>query len=111
MFGYLSHWVILRFVASPHQSLSQMLAASSGVWAERVALKVLDPGFPDDDPTVNPAEKPVRPIPTDVPVPEPMDVPVPEPMDVPVPEPRDVPPPDPGTVPKPARDPKPRSVP
>ena len=103
MFGYFSNWLILRFVASPHHSLSEMLAASSSVWAERAALKVLDPGFPDDDPPANPAEKPVPPIPTDVPVPEPRDVPVPEP--------RDVPPPDPGTVPKPARDPKPRSVP
>jgi hypothetical protein len=104
MFGYFSNWLILRFVASPHHSLSQMLVASSGVWAERAAFKVLEPGFPRDDPAANPSEKPVRPIPTDVPVPEPMDVPVPEPIDVP--------PPDPGTVPKPAKnDPKPRSVP
>ena len=104
MFRYFSKWLILRFVASPHQSLSDMLVASSGVWAERVALKVLEPGFPNDDPAVQPPQKPARPIPTDVPVPEPMDVPVPEPIDVP--------PPDPGIVPKPAKnDPKPRSVP
>jgi hypothetical protein len=104
MFRYFANCLILRFVASPNDSLTAMLFAASGVWAERAALKVLEPGFPHDDPVPRPAEKPMRPIPTDVPVPEPMDVPVPEPIDVP--------PPDPGTVPKPAKnDQKPRSVP
>ena len=103
MFSYFTNCFILRFVACPHDSFVEMLMASSSVFAERAALKLLEPGFPSEGPPETPP-KPARPIPTDVPMPEPMDVPVPEP--------RDVPPPDPGTVPKPAKsDPKPRSVP
>jgi fused signal recognition particle receptor len=99
----------MRFWASPKHSMHDWLGLISGVWAVRNARTALDPGFPRDDPSVEPPKKPGRPIPTDVPMPEPMDVPAPDPVDVPVP--------DPGTVPTPAkpkpknRDPKPRSVP
>lgn len=107
MISYLPTCLALHFCASSRNALSEMLSGSSDVWTIRAA-RALDPGFPSDDPPALPI-KPVRPIPTDVPMPEPMDVPAPDPIDVPVP--------DPGTVPTPAKpkpknhDPKPRSVP
>jgi hypothetical protein len=109
MFRFLTTCLFMRFWASPYHSMHSLFELSSDVWAIRNAREALDPGFPRDDPPVEPPQKPARPIPTDVPMPEPMDVPAPEPTDVPVP--------DPGTVPTPAKpkpknhDPKPRNVP
>jgi hypothetical protein len=77
------------------------------LWAGRAAEKALSPGFPKEDPLWQPPA--IRPIPTDLPVPEPTDVPVVDPTDVPAP--------DPGTIPFPEktpsreRTPKPRSIP
>ena len=80
----------LHFWASPYHSMNELLGWRD-VRSERLALalKVLGPGFPRDDP---PPSAPPNPS-------YPRDVPAPEPRDVPVPEPRDVPPPDPGKVP------------
>jgi hypothetical protein len=90
----------LQFWASPYHSMNTLLSLGSAR-SERLAftIKVLDPGFPRDDPPESPPPRPLPSYPTDVPAPEPHDVPVPEPIDVP--------PPDPGEVPKP----KPRPVP
>jgi hypothetical protein len=110
MFRFLATCCVMRLCASSNHSMSDLFfGCSSDVWTIRAARNALDPGFPRDDPPQEPPKKPVRPIPTDVPMPEPMDVPAPDPIDVPVP--------DPGTVPTPAKpkpknhDPKPRSVP
>jgi hypothetical protein len=72
-------------------------------------VKVLVPSL-SRDPSQIPPARPVKPIPTDVPMPEPRDVPAPEPIDVP--------PPEPGVIPPGAKppkhnggDPKPRPVP
>ena len=101
----------LHFWASPYHSMNELLAWRN-FRSERsaLALKVMSPGFPRDDP---PSAPPSRPNPS-----YPTDVPAPEPHDVPVPEPRDVPPPDPGKVPplakpsqRPGQDSKPRPVP
>ena len=111
MFKLMTTWFVFHFWASPHHTIDKLLAMSDDVWADREALKTLTPGFPVNTPVDDPIERPGRPVPTDVPVPEPRDVPVPEPHDVPVP--------DPGTEPTPAKptpqkkqnEPKPRSVP
>ena len=111
MIRLLINCIVMRFSSTPQHAFDrllqvEMLLQSRG---DRHALDILSPGFPHDDPPVEPPQKPGRPIPTDVPMPEPMDVPAPDPKDVPVP--------DPGTVPTPAKpmrtknDPKPRSVP
>jgi hypothetical protein len=100
----------LQFWASPYHSMDALLLLG-GALGDRLVykLKVLDPGFPRDDPGESPPSRPDPSFPTDVPAPEPHDVPAPEP--------RDVPPPDPGKVPpvaKPRRsdqNPKPRPVP
>jgi hypothetical protein len=92
------------------------ITTSTCGWSDRrmrQALNVLSPGFPADYPDVKPSgppKNPVRPIPTDVPVPEPFDVPVPDPKDVPPPDPRDIPPPEP-QQPEFNPKPKPRPVP
>jgi hypothetical protein len=86
MFRLITTCLFLRFCGSQNHSMADCLAQLCDVWSLRIAHKVLDPGFPRDDPTELP-QKPARPIPTDVPVPEPMDVPAPDPIDVPVPEP------------------------
>jgi hypothetical protein len=94
--------------ASPNSSVYEMMLRSEDRSAVRRA-SALDPGFPLEDPVHEPAIRPVRPTPTDVPAPDPHDIPVREPMDVP--------PPDQGTPTKPIRpipkqpDPKPRPTP
>ena len=105
----ITNWLIMRFWASPHGSLGELVSASD-LRAERMMqrIKAYDPGFPRDDPPPERPPKPVRPFP--------MDVPAPEPHDVPAPEPIDVPPPDPGEVPvkpseRPTKDPRPRPIP
>jgi hypothetical protein len=108
MTKYYLTWFVLNFWASPHHTINPILAMAGGPWTGRAARNALSPGFPVGAPE-KPVERPTRPVPTDVPIPEPMDVPVPEPHDVPVP--------DPGTEPSPAKPPpekkdrKPRSVP
>jgi outer membrane biosynthesis protein TonB len=97
---------LFAFWASPNNSIYDMILRSSS-WASDRKSKLLNPGFPVESPTEQPPIRPVRPIPTDVPVPDPKDVPVREP--------RDVPPPD--ASPKPIKpvptkpDPKPRPTP
>lgn len=86
--------LFLPFWASRNSSIYEMILQSSGWSAERRA-KSLEPGFPREDPVEEPPVRPVRPIPTDVPVPEPRDIPIREPCDVP--------PPAPGVVPTPIR--------
>ena len=109
MFRFLPTCLVMRFCATSNHLMGEALGCSSDVWTIRAARNALDPGFPRDDPPHEPAKKPARHVPTDVPMPEPMDVPAPDPIDVPVP--------DPGVVPTPAKpkpknhDPKPRSVP
>lgn len=100
--------LMLAFWASPYSSIYDLILATSDMSASRRAA-ALAPGFPREDTVDDPPIRPIRPIPTDVPVPDPQDVPVREPMDVP--------PPDPNVVPKPAKewpqreDPKPRPTP
>ena len=95
----LTGWRMLRFWASPHDSM-QSLLSTGDLRAERAlqTIKAFDPGFPRDDPSPELPTKPARPFPTDVPAPAPHDVPAPEPIDVP--------PPDPGEVPAPAKPPE-----
>jgi hypothetical protein len=100
MFRLLSTCLVMRFCDSPNHSMADLFAQLSDVRKLRNAQKLLDPGFPRDDPPPDLPRKPSRPMPTDVPMPEPMDVPAPDPIDVPVP--------DPGTVPTPAK-PKPKN--
>ena len=99
---------VTRFWASPSDTFWIAPSLRDMRW-ERRMLKVLDPGFPRDDP---PPERPGNPTQF------PTDVPAPEPHDVPAPQPSDVPPPDPGKEPKqtkppqrPKQDPKPRPIP
>jgi hypothetical protein len=110
MFRLFNTTVVMHFWASPHHSMNVLQNNWFNVRGDRSAfkVKVLDPGFPRDDPPETPPSRPVKPIPTDVPVPEPRDVPIPEPIDVPPPEPGKVPPaakppkrPDPGPKPRP----------
>jgi hypothetical protein len=79
--------ITLPFWASPNSSVYEMMLRSEDRSAVRRASS-LDPGFPHEDPPQDPPVRPVRPIPTDVPVQEPHDVPVREPMDVPPPNPQ-----------------------
>jgi len=96
----------LPFWASPNSSVYEMMLRSEDRSAVRRASS-LDPSFPHEDPPQDPPVRPVRPIPTDVPVQEPQDVPIREPIDVP--------PPDPQQSPKPIKplrpDTKPRPTP
>jgi hypothetical protein len=76
----------LPFWASPNSSIYQMMLCAEDRSAVRRA-SALDPGIPMENPVKEPPIRPVRPIPTDVPVPETHDIPVREPMDVPPPDP------------------------
>jgi outer membrane biosynthesis protein TonB len=106
---YFTWWIFLPFWASPNNSIYDLILKSTDFSASRRA-RSLDPGFPFEDPLQQPPVRPVRPIPTDVPVPEPRDVPVREPMDVPPPEPeKPIKPMKPN--PPPRTNPKPRPTP
>jgi hypothetical protein len=101
--------LFLPFWASRGSALYELMLQSND-WSASRRVRALEPVLTNGDPLVadQPSPGPVRPIPTDVPVPDPHDIPVPEPMDVP--------PPDPGVPPKPAKspprpDPKPRPTP
>ncbi len=103
------NWLHLSFWASPSNSIYDLILESSD-WSAQRRARALDPGVPGEDPVEEPPMRTVRPLPTDVPVPDPHDVPAREPMDVP--------PPEPGVVPTPAKpsqtprpDPKPRPTP
>lgn len=104
----LKNMIALPFWASPNSSVYALMLRSEDKSAVRRASS-LDPGFPREDPVQDPPVRPIRPIPTDVPVPEPHDVPLRDPMDVP--------PPEPGKNPKPIKplptrpDTKPRPTP
>lgn len=91
--------------ASPNSSVYEMMVRSEDRSASRRA-SAMNPAFPQEDPLQDPPVRPVRPLPTDVPVPEPHDVPLREPNDVPVPEPGEKPKPVPASP-----EPKPRSTP
>lgn len=100
---YFIAWISLPFWASPNSSIYDLILQSNG-WSGERRARALDPGFPSEDPIKEPPIRPVRPIPTDVPVPDPHDVPVRDPMDVP--------PPEPGVKPKPVKPiPPPRPTP
>jgi hypothetical protein len=75
----------ISFWASPNNSIYDMIQSSNG-WVPDRKAKALNPGFPVEDPVEQPPIRPVRPIPTDVPVPDSTDVPVREPRDVPPPD-------------------------
>ena len=96
------------FWASPNSSIYDLMLSSSDMSAIRHA-RALSPGFPMEDPVPETPVRPVRPLPTDVPVPEPHDIPLRDPTDVP--------PPEPGKNPKPIKpiprrpDSKPRPTP
>ena len=98
----------LPFWASPNSSIYDLILRSSDMSVIRHA-RALSPGFTVEDPIPDAPVRPVRPLPTDVPVPEPHDIPLHPP--------EDVPPPDPGKNPKPIKplptrpDPKPRTTP
>ena len=83
---FFTNSIALPFWASPNSSIYElMLRSRTGRRVRRASA--LDPGFPARRSGKEPPVRPVRPIPTDVPVPEPHDVPVREPMDVPPPDP------------------------
>ena len=77
----------LPFWASPNSSVYEMMLRSEDRSAVRRASS-LDPSIPHEDPLQDPPVRPVRPIPTDVPVQEPHDVPPPDPRktDKPLPQ-------------------------
>jgi hypothetical protein len=76
---------LLSLWASPNNSIYDMILRSNS-WVPDRKAKSLDPGFPREDPIEQPPIRPVRPLPTDVPVPDSTDVPVREPRDVPPPD-------------------------
>jgi hypothetical protein len=80
----------LPFWASPNNSIYDLIQRANGWSRDRKAKALvpnsLDPGFPREDPIEQPPMRPIRPLPTDVPVPEPRDIPVREPRDVPPPD-------------------------
>ena len=99
----------LHFWATPKHSMDISFGLLD-VRRERNALhlKVLDPGFPHDDPSPTMPSGPTQ-FPTDVPVPEPHDVPPPQPIDDPPPNPGKGP--NPVQPKRPGHDSKPRPVP
>ena len=82
---------VVPFSPTADHAMHRLLLGSG--FAEWKSMQTLQPDFPSDVPPPSSPMRPVKTIPTDVPVPEPFDVPVPDPMDVPPPDPRDVPPP------------------
>ncbi len=106
MFKLFTSLSILRFWASPHDSMTMIAEWSVGrTDRQSVAIKAHSPDFAGDDPAEPPSRRVDPNFPTDVPVPEPHDVPARAPIDVPTPDPGEQPPSMPG------KDPKPRSVP
>jgi hypothetical protein len=71
--------------ASPNNSIYDMILRS-GDWTATRRAAAMSPGFPREDPVKEPPIRPVRPIPTDVPVANPHDIPIKEPTDVPPPD-------------------------
>jgi hypothetical protein len=89
---FFANAIILPIWASPNSSVYDLLMSSSDMSAIRHA-RALTPGLPLEEPTPDAPVQPVRPLPTDIPVPDPHDIPLHTP--------EDVPPPDPGKNPKP----------
>jgi hypothetical protein len=94
---FLAIWLMRPFWANPYSSIYDLILQSTD-WTFMRRAHALAPGFPREDPVEEPPVRPVRPLPTDVPIPDP----------------KDVPPPNPGKpirpVPRPP-DPKPRPTP
>jgi hypothetical protein len=85
MIRFFANWLFRSFWASANSSVYDLIFESSD-WCFERGSHALDPGFPLEQPGADPATRPVRPLPTDVPAPEPRDVPVREPRDVPPPK-------------------------